>query len=37
LQPAWLLSALPIGARMASLLGLGGLLGLLLACRWRSC
>ena len=31
LQPAWLLICLPIGARIGSLLGLGELLGLLLA------
>jgi predicted PurR-regulated permease PerM len=37
LQPAWLLISLPIGARLASLLGLGGLLGLLLAVPMASC
>jgi predicted PurR-regulated permease PerM len=37
LQPAWLLISLPIGARLASLLGLGGLLGLLLAVPAASC
>jgi predicted PurR-regulated permease PerM len=37
LQPAWLLISLPIGARLASLLGLGGLLGLLLAVPLASC
>ncbi|MFM8277567.1 MAG: AI-2E family transporter [Cyanobium sp.] len=37
LQPAWLLIALPIGARLASLLGLGELLGLLLAVPVASC
>jgi predicted PurR-regulated permease PerM len=31
LQPAWLLFSLPLGARAGSLLGLGELLGLLLA------
>ena len=37
LQPAWLLIALPIGARLGSLLGLGELLGLLLAVPLASC
>lgn len=37
LQPAWLLISLPIGARLASLLGLGELLGLLLAVPVASC
>ncbi|MEB3331562.1 MAG: AI-2E family transporter [Synechococcaceae cyanobacterium] len=37
LQPAWLLIALPIGARLGSLLGLGELLGLLLAVPVASC
>ncbi len=37
LQPAWLLICLPIGARLASLLGLGELLGLLLAVPLASC
>ncbi|MCT0201409.1 AI-2E family transporter [Synechococcus sp. CS-602] len=37
LQPAWLLVSLPIGARIGSLLGLGGLLGLLLAVPVASC
>jgi predicted PurR-regulated permease PerM len=37
LQPAWLLIALPIGARLAGLLGLGELLGLLLAVPVASC
>ena len=31
LQPAWLLIALPIGARVGALFGFGDLLGLLLA------
>ncbi|MFN9486081.1 MAG: AI-2E family transporter, partial [Cyanobacteriota bacterium] len=37
LQPAWLLICLPIGARLGSLLGLGELLGLLLAVPTASC
>lgn len=37
LQPAWLLVSLPIGARAGSLLGLGELLGLLLAVPVASC
>ena len=37
LQPAWLLVALPIGARVGSLMGLGELLGLLLAVPLASC
>jgi predicted PurR-regulated permease PerM len=37
LQPAWLLICLPIGARLGSLLGLGELLGLLLAVPVASC
>ena len=37
LQPAWLLVALPIGARVGSLMGLGELLGLLLAVPVASC
>ena len=37
LQPAWLLISLPIGARLGSLLGLGELLGLLLAVPLASC
>jgi predicted PurR-regulated permease PerM len=37
LQPAWLLIALPIGARLGGLLGLGELLGLLLAVPAASC
>jgi predicted PurR-regulated permease PerM len=37
LQPAWLLICLPIGARIGSLLGLGELLGLLLAVPLASC
>jgi predicted PurR-regulated permease PerM len=37
LQPAWLLISLPVGARLGSLLGLGGLLGLLLAVPVASC
>ena len=37
LQPAWLLVSLPIGARIGSLLGLGDLLGLLLAVPVASC
>ena len=37
LQPAWLLISLPIGARLGSLLGLGELLGLLLAVPAASC
>ena len=36
-QPAWLLISLPIGARLGSLLGLGELLGLLLAVPVASC
>jgi predicted PurR-regulated permease PerM len=37
LQPAWLLISLPVGARLGSLLGLGDLLGLLLAVPTASC
>jgi predicted PurR-regulated permease PerM len=37
LQPAWLLICLPLGARLGSLLGLGDLLGLLLAVPMASC
>ena len=37
LQPAWLLICLPLGARLGSLLGLGDLLGLLLAVPVASC
>ncbi len=37
LQPAWLLISLPVGARLGSLLGLGELLGLLLAVPIASC
>jgi len=37
LQPAWLLVCLPIGARVGSLMGLGDLLGLLLAVPLASC
>ncbi|MFM2158409.1 MAG: hypothetical protein RLZZ124_883 [Cyanobacteriota bacterium] len=37
LQPAWLLVSLPIGARVGSLMGLGELLGLLLAVPVASC
>ena len=37
LQPAWLLVALPIGARVGSLMGFGDLLGLLLAVPVASC
>ncbi len=37
LQPAWLLLSLPVGARVGSLLGLGELLGLLLAVPVASC
>jgi predicted PurR-regulated permease PerM len=37
LQPAWLLISLPVGARLGSLLGLGDLLGLLLAVPVASC
>ena len=37
LQPAWLLVCLPIGARVGSLMGLGELLGLLLAVPAASC
>ncbi|MAR07233.1 MAG: AI-2E family transporter [Cyanobium sp. NAT70] len=37
LQPAWLLIALPIGARVGALFGLGELLGLLLAVPVASC
>jgi predicted PurR-regulated permease PerM len=37
LQPAWLLISLPLGARLGSLLGLGELLGLLLAVPLASC
>ena len=37
LQPAWLLVSLPIGSRVGSLMGLGDLLGLLLAVPVASC
>ena len=37
LEPAWLLVCLPIGARIGSLMGLGELLGLLLAVPVTSC
>ncbi|MEB3235804.1 MAG: AI-2E family transporter, partial [Cyanobacteriota bacterium] len=37
LQPAWLLICLPLGARLGSLLGLGDLIGLLLAVPVASC
>ncbi|QNI69512.1 AI-2E family transporter [Cyanobium sp. NS01] len=37
LQPAWLLICLPLGARLGSLMGLGELLGLLLAVPVASC
>lgn len=37
LQPAWLVICLPIGARLGALLGLGELLGLLLAVPAASC
>ena len=37
LQPAWLLIALPIGARVGALYGIGDLLGLLLAVPVASC
>jgi predicted PurR-regulated permease PerM len=37
LQPAWLLVALPVGARIGSLMGFGDLLGLLLAVPVASC
>ncbi|MCP9799016.1 MULTISPECIES: AI-2E family transporter [Cyanophyceae] len=37
LQPAWLLISLPIGARLGALMGLGELLGLLLAVPVASC
>jgi predicted PurR-regulated permease PerM len=37
LQPAWLLISLPLGARLGSLLGLGDLLGLVLAVPVASC
>ena len=37
LQPAWLLIALPLGARAGALLGFGELLGLLLAVPVASC
>jgi predicted PurR-regulated permease PerM len=37
LQPAWLLISLPVGSRLGSLLGLGELLGLLLAVPLASC
>ena len=37
LQPAWLLIALPLGARAGDLLGVGDLLGLLLAVPVASC
>ena len=37
LQPAWLLIALPIGARVGALCGVGDLLGLLLAVPVASC
>ena len=37
LQPAWLLIALPLGARAGDLFGVGSLLGLLLAVPVASC
>ena len=37
LQPAWLLIALPIGARFGAIVGVGDLLGLLLAVPVASC
>jgi len=37
LQPAWLLIALPIGSRLGVILGVGDLLGLLLAVPVASC
>ena len=37
LQPAWLLIALPIGARVGAITGVGELLGLLLAVPVASC
>ena len=37
LQPAWLLIALPIGARVGAIFGFGELLGLLLAVPVASC
>ena len=37
LQPAWLLIALPLGAKAGGLFGLGELLGLLLAVPVASC
>jgi len=37
LQPAWLLIALPIGARVGAIYGVGDLLGLLLAVPVASC
>ena len=37
LQPAWLLIALPIGSRFGAILGVGDLLGLLLAVPVASC
>ena len=37
LQPAWLLIALPIGARVGAIFGIGELLGLLLAVPVASC
>ena len=37
LQPAWLLIALPIGSRLGAILGVGDLLGLLLAVPVASC
>jgi predicted PurR-regulated permease PerM len=37
LQPAWLLIALPIGARVGAITGVGDLLGLLLAVPVASC
>ena len=37
LQPAWLLIALPLGARFGSIVGVGDLLGLLLAVPVASC
>ena len=37
LQPAWLLIALPLGAKAGALYGLGELLGLLLAVPVASC
>ena len=37
LQPAWLLIALPIGARFGAIVGVGDFLGLLLAVPVASC